>query len=511
MKQIRVLLLSLGPAGKVGSALKNLLQSAPGISLSCMQESTDLLKSAGNRVQDITLSLSPDLLILTTLSSELARFQPVYESLSPEDDRLPGIAFLETNDLSNITAVDLQSGTIVMIPDHLSSVDISLLVTRLADGFEPEQLFSNSEKVSWSRQLVGRNSLFLDEVKKIPIIAKYNSSVLIWGEVGTGKEICARLIHQQSPRAGNPFIIATCGAIPIDFADHELFGQTSGALGAVFSKPGVFRQAEDGTLFLNEIDCLPPLVQIKVLRFLQEKTYRPTGSVRNLRADVRVIAAVNMEPEQAVRSGRLRKDLYYRLNVVSLWLPPLRERKDDIPLLARHFAEKSAIRAAKRIDGFSARALQKLNQHDWPGNLREFESVIERAVLFCPGRTIEEQDIFVQEREKAGVGISLKEMKERYVEQFEKTYIERLLLVNRGNISRAAQAAKKHRRAFYQLMRKYEIDARKFKAENRQAHWRLSSRRGNPARQVEPLRIVNASRGTAPSAPPLGSGEPLDK
>ncbi len=466
MKQIRVLQVNLSRTGKVGAALRSLLQSAPGLSYRCAQESIDFLSPAGpNAIKDMALSLSPDVLILTARPGELSRFRPIYESLGATGAGIPAIAFMESNDLSNITAVFLQTGAILTIPDHLTSLDIASLVTGLSEGIEPALLAAHVREGTTPKQLIGESAAFLDEIRKIPIIAKYNSSVLIWGETGTGKEICAQMIHFHSPRAANPFIPVNCGAIPVDIAENELFGHTRGAFtGAVPSKPGLIREAESGTLFLDEVDSLPPLLQVKLLRFLQEKTYRPLGSTRELPADVRTIAATNIDPDQALRTGRLRQDLYYRLNVLSLRLPPLRERKEDISLLARHFLDKNASETFKALDGISAQALQRLQLHDWPGNVRELERVIERAVVLCSGRIIEENDIQLPQRHPAENGGSFKEIKERYVEQFEKSYIEKLLLIHHGNISKAAQAAQKHRRAFWQLIRKYGIDADKFRA-----------------------------------------------
>jgi two-component system, NtrC family, response regulator GlrR len=179
---------------------------------------------------------------------------------------------------------------------------------------------------------------------------------------------------------------------------------------------------------------------------------------------VRIIAAISIDPDQALRSGRLRQDLYYRLNVLPLRIPPLRERKEDIPLLANYFLRKSASEALKVIDGFSFHALQKLLLHDWPENVRELERALQQAVSVCSGNIVEDHHIVLQEQEVDEDGTSFKEIKEKHVELFEKNYIERLLRTHHGNISRAAQAAKKHRRAFWQLMRKYGIDAEQFKS-----------------------------------------------
>src|SRR5262245_26581914 len=191
--------------------------------------------------------------------------------------------------------------------------------------------------------MVGQAPNFLAEIKKIPLIARCDGRVLISGETGTGKEMCARAIHYLSSRKSKPFVPVNCGAIPTELVENELFGHDRGAFtGANTAKAGLIEEAEGGTLFLDEIDCLPAMAQVKLLRFLQEKEYRRLGSAKTRHSDVRVIAASNAPLEEALRSGRIRQDLYYRLNVVSISLPPLRERRQDIPILAHHFLTKFA-------------------------------------------------------------------------------------------------------------------------------------------------------------------------
>jgi two-component system response regulator GlrR len=313
---------------------------------------------------------------------------------------------------------------------------------------------------STPKQLIGISVAFLNEVNKIPLIAKYNSSVLITGETGTGKELYAQRIHLMSDRAKSTFVPVNCGAIPVDLAENELFGHSRGAFtGAVGASPGLIQEADGGTLFLDEIDSLPTLVQVKLLRFLQEKTYRPLGSTKENRADVRVVAATGTNPEELVRAARLRQDLYYRLNVISVVLPPLRERREDIPLLANYFLKKHLAYSNREGVEFSPGALKKLMIHDWPGNVRELEHVVERAVVLSEGNVIDIDQISLPRIDAEDDEESFKEAKERVVTQFEKSYIQKLLMAHHGNISQAAQAAQKHRRAFWQLMRKHGIEA----------------------------------------------------
>ncbi|MDY0038791.1 MAG: sigma-54 dependent transcriptional regulator [Desulforhabdus sp.] len=314
------------------------------------------------------------------------------------------------------------------------------------------------------KKLIGKSVAFLEQMNKIPLVAKCDSSVLISGETGTGKELCAQSIHHLSLRDRGPFVPINCGAIPTELAENELFGHKKGAFtGAGNSNHGLICEAEGGTLFLDEIDSLPQLAQIKLLRFLQEKTYRPLGSPKEYKANVRVIAATGIENELVVKSGRLRQDLFYRLNVISLRLPPLRERREDIPLLSRFFLKKYATRLGKEVFDVSSKALQKLLFYDWPGNVRELEHVIERAVVFTENKVIEDIDISLANFSDAVLWRPFKEAKEECIKEFERTYIEKLLFVHRGNISKAARIAQKHRRAFWELIRKHEIDVQRYK------------------------------------------------
>jgi len=315
------------------------------------------------------------------------------------------------------------------------------------------------------RQLVGESETFLSEIKKLPLLAKCDASVLITGDTGTGKELCARAIHYLSPRASQSFLPVNCGAIPAELIENELFGHVSGAFtGARTNQRGLINEANRGTLFLDEVDCLPLMAQVKFLRFLQEKEYRPLGATKTHKADVRVIAATNINCEDAVRGGKLRQDLYYRLNVIQLKLPSLRERREDIPLLAHHFLNRYGLEFNKQVTGFSPDAIRKLILYDWPGNVRELEHVIMRAVVLSTKPIICAASIAISDSENAPLAESFQEAKNRMVDQFEKTYIKGLLLSNHCNISRSAKAAQKNRRAFFELIRKHHISVETLKS-----------------------------------------------
>ncbi len=314
------------------------------------------------------------------------------------------------------------------------------------------------------RGLIGESGAFLTLIEKIPEIAKWKANVLLTGETGTGKELYARAIHYSSARAGQPFMPVNCGAIPPELVENELFGHERGAFtSAVSLQTGLIEEANGGTLFLDEIDCLPVLAQVKLLRFLQEKEYRPLGSPKMRQANVRVIAASNANLEEAVGHGKVRQDLFYRLNIISIALPPLRERKEDIPLLAHHFLAKYARECEKEIGGFSQEALHLLMVYSWPGNVRELEHAIERAIVLCTGKRIEVGDLLLSNTDLDRRRESLQEAKAKEIARFEKNYILGVLSVCKGNITKAAQVAQKNRRAFWQLIQKHEIDVTRFK------------------------------------------------
>jgi DNA-binding NtrC family response regulator len=246
--------------------------------------------------------------------------------------------------------------------------------------------------------------------------------------------------------------------------ENELFGHVQGAFtGASTPQPGLIHEANSGILFLDDIDCLPLTSQTKLLRFLQEKEYRQLGSTKTCSADVRVIAATNTHLEVAVEEGKLRRDLYYRLNVIPITLPALRDRREDIPLIAGHFLNKFATQFDKQLTGFTSEALQKLMLYDWPGNVRELEHVVERVVLFSEQTVIRDYDIILSHQKAPACKASFKEAKANAINEFERNYIEKLLIAYQGNITKAAHAAKKNRRVFFQLIRKHQIDVQTFK------------------------------------------------
>ena len=273
--------------------------------------------------------------------------------------------------------------------------------------------------------MIGKSESFGQIIEMILQIAPTEISVLITGESGTGKELIARALHDRSRRSDGPFLAVNCAALPESILESELFGYEPGAFtGAVKRREGRFEAAHRGTLFLDEISDLAPQVQVKLLRVLQEGSFERLGSNVPIKVDVRMVAATNADLKLLVEEGRFREDLFYRLNVITIDLPPLRERSEDIPLLASHFLERYAQKNHKDVKGFSPRALELLSAYTWPGNVRELENAVERAVVLCRGETIDAEDLPRDIAERAqersditfSVGTPLKEVERRMIE-----------------------------------------------------------------------------------------------
>jgi two-component system, NtrC family, response regulator GlrR len=314
------------------------------------------------------------------------------------------------------------------------------------------------------QHVIALSPSFRQLLVRLPTLAASNSTVLILGETGTGKEVLAQAVHYLSPRAAKPWVPIDCGAIPIELLESELFGHVKGAYTtAGTTRAGLIEQAEGGTLFLDEVDCLPVAAQAKLLRLLQEREYRPVGSNVMRRADIRIVAASNRDLRCEATRGSFRKDLYYRLNVVSMTLPPLRDRREDVQALARHFVERNARRLGKPIPALAPHALRKLIQHQWPGNIRELQHAIERAVLLSTSNVLGPDDIQLDGHPDLEPGASFRDAKATIVRRFERDYIEDLLTRCGGNITHAAREAGKNRRAFFELIRKHDIEVEPFR------------------------------------------------
>ena len=329
---------------------------------------------------------------------------------------------------------------------HLRAENL-VLKERLGDRFDFSRIIAASPKMKTL-------------LETLAMVAPSDATVLIMGESGTGKEVIANAIHHNSPRAGEPFIKVSCAALPETLLESELFGHEKGAFtGAVARREGRFQLAHRGTIFLDEVGEMSPALQTKLLRVLQEKEFEPLGSTRTVKVDIRVIAATNRDLEKEVKEGRFREDLYYRLNVVPLVLPPLRERREDIPLLADHFLAIFREKNRKPITAISGKALDLLVRYDWPGNVRELENVIERAVILARDEVLVPADLPPQIRMFSGeagqdafaipTGMSLDEM--------ERALIVKTLDETGGNRTRASEILGINRRTLQNKLKQYGL------------------------------------------------------
>jgi Nif-specific regulatory protein len=313
--------------------------------------------------------------------------------------------------------------------------------------------------------IIGNSHEMRDVFEQVMRVSRANTTVLIRGESGTGKELIAKAIHYNSPRKDKPFISVNCAAIPETLIESEFFGHEKGAFtGAIARKKGRFEIADDGTIFLDEIGELTPITQVKFLRVLQQQEFERVGGTQTLRVDVRVIAATNADLEQLMSNGKFREDLYYRLNVFSIYLPPLRDRKTDILLLADHFMIKYGRQQGKSIKRISTPAIDMLMRYHWPGNVRELENCIERAVLVCEDQVIHsyhlpptlqtaESSDTVPNRSLSGA-----------VASYEKELIQDALKSSRGNIAKAVRLLDSSERIISYKIKKHHIDVKRFKS-----------------------------------------------
>ncbi|MEW7311927.1 two-component system response regulator GlrR [Buttiauxella gaviniae] len=312
----------------------------------------------------------------------------------------------------------------------------------------------------WRDTIVTRSPIMQRLLEQARMVAQSDVSVLINGQSGTGKEILAQAIHNASPRSKKAFIAINCGALPEQLLESELFGHSRGAFtGAVSSREGLFQAAEGGTLFLDEIGDMPIPLQVKLLRVLQERKVRPLGSNRDLDIDVRILSATHRDLPKAMERGEFREDLFYRLNVVSLKIPALHERAEDVPLLANHLLRQSADRHKPFVRSFSTDAMKRLMAASWPGNVRQLVNVIEQCVALTSAPVISEALV---QQALEGENTALPTFVEAR-NQFELNYLRKLLQMTKGNVTQAARVAGRNRTEFYKLLSRHELDANDFK------------------------------------------------
>lgn len=314
----------------------------------------------------------------------------------------------------------------------------------------------------WRQGIVSRSNVMAEVLAEAKLVAASQASVLIRGESGTGKELLARAIHAASPRAGKPFVAVNCGAIPEALLESELFGHVKGAFtGAVSHHRGLFQAADGGTLLLDEIGDMPLPLQVKLLRVLQEQQVRPVGSSESLPIDVRILSATHRDLDVAMAEGLFREDLYYRLNVVSLTLPSLSERREDIPLLAQHLLTRLADKYNKRLNGFAPEAMKALSMATWPGNVRQLHNVVEQVCALATSPLIPLSLVQRALRVPSMEVLSYAQARER----FEREYLVGLLKLTDGNVADAARLAERNRTEFYRLLQRNGLNPGLFRAD----------------------------------------------
>jgi len=361
------------------------------------------------------------------------------------------------------------------IPDAVTAVQRGVF-GYLAKPFDSKTLLANisqalkfvpgaiSQKelsqAPWRKNIITQSAVMEDLLTRAGLVAEGDASVLIYGESGVGKELFAHAIHDASKRSGHPFVAINCAAIPEQLLESELFGHAKGAFtGAVRDHKGLFQLAEGGTLFLDEIGDMPVLLQVKLLRVLQERQVRPVGSTQSIPVDVRIISATHRDLKTEIAAGTFREDLYYRLDVVSLTIPVLAQRREDIPLLINYFLSTFSEKYQKNINGFSPEAMETLVAASWPGNVRQLMNVVERCIALSTAPLISPVLVYDAMHREEEQLVSFEDARR----SFERDYLVRVLKITGGNVTQAARLAKRNRTEFYKLLQRYQLDPSVFK------------------------------------------------
>jgi two-component system, NtrC family, response regulator AtoC len=403
------------------------------------------------------LAKTPVEVVVTDLVMPRLGGMELLQRIGAQYPDVPVILITAHGTVDNAVAA-LKAGAFDYVTKPFEQEELKKVIAKAARAHELERQNVHGTTEGERPPLVGQSSAMRQVFDMVARVADSPSTVLITGESGTGKELVAREIHHRSARRDKPLIKVNCAAIPKDLVESELFGYEKGAFtGAVGSKPGRFELADGGTLFLDEIGEIPVEMQVKLLRALQESEFERVGGIKTLQVDVRLIAATNRDLEELIRDGRFREDLYYRLNVVPISLPPLRERREDIPLLVSHFIAKYDQRLGKKVERVDDEAMQMLLGYGWPGNIRELENLMERSVLFADGPVILGASLPDAMRDRtpgpavpiaavgplgaiaAPSGASMKEIVRQAQAELEKELIRRALEETGGNVTRAAK------------------------------------------------------------------------
>jgi two-component system response regulator GlrR len=437
-----------------------------------VDDDADLLRLVSIRLQsagfDVTtadsaeralamVSASAPQVVVTDLRMSGMDGMALFEQIHRQNPMLPVIILTAHGSIPEAVAAT-QRGVFGYLTKPFDGRELVAQVTRAAQVSAPAANDASVE--DWRSGIVTRNAGFEATLTRAKLVAAGDASVLIRGESGTGKELLAQAIHRASPRRDAPFLAINCAAIPEALLESELFGHLKGAFtGAGRDHEGLLQAAHGGTVFLDEIGDMPLPLQVKLLRVLQDRTVRPVGSTQSLPVDVRIVSATHRDLEAAIRDGHFRDDLYYRLNVVTLNLPALRERREDVPLLAAHFLAELARRYGKTVNAFSADALQLLVRYDWPGNVRELVNVVEQVVALTTSPVISTALV----EDALRMGTAELDSFEQARGQFERDYLSRLLKMTNGNVTHAARLAKRNRTEFYKLLHRHSLDPSLFK------------------------------------------------
>ncbi|HEX7798120.1 MAG TPA: sigma-54 dependent transcriptional regulator [Vicinamibacterales bacterium] len=425
----------------------------------------EVIETASPRDAQRLLAERPfDVMLVDNVMPQLSGLDLIreYVSSTPEGER-PQILMMTAHATVESAIEAMKLGALDYLQKPFEIDELLVVVTRAIDHqrLRTEYRYLRSERDEQFDHygIVGRSRVMEEIIQRAERVAETKSTVLITGETGTGKELVARAIHNRSAQRDMPLIRVNCAAIPESLLESELFGHVRGAFtGAATTKKGKFALADGGTIFLDEIGTMSPALQSKLLRVLQEREFEPLGSERTEKIDVRVIAATNRDLRQMVAEGKFQEDLFYRLNVIPIELPPLRERRDDIPALVDHFLKKHAQRTGRRIERIDDGVLAQLQQYDWPGNVRELENVIERAVVLSTGPVITARAISVL-GSAAPPSSGLPSLKLRQnIEWVEKETIRRALESARGIKKDAAELMGISQRALSYYLAKYRLD-----------------------------------------------------
>jgi two-component system response regulator GlrR len=450
--------------------------STTGARLLVVDDDPDMLRLLSMRLSSVGYQVTA----VTSAETALTQLEIEHPQLVLSDVRLPGRDGLQLFDEirkrhPSLPVILLTAhGT---IPDAVEATarGVFTYLTKPYDGRElldkiaqalalgaPASTPAKAGDESWRSEIVSRSNRMSELLAEARMVAKSDASVLLRGDSGAGKEMLARAIHKASARADKPFVAVNCGAIPEALLESELFGHMKGAFtDAHANHKGLFQQADGGTLLLDEIGDMPPALQVKLLRVLQERAVRPLGASQSIEVDVRIISATHRDLDAAMAAGQFREDLYYRLNVVTLTLPPLSARREDIPLLANHFLQKLSTKYGKRLSGFAPEALKALATAAWPGNVRQLYNVVEQVCALSSSPLI---PLALVQRALRVPTVEVQTYAEAK-QRFERDYLVGLLKLTDGNVADAARLADRNRTEFYRLLQKHELTPGHFKAD----------------------------------------------